>query len=187
MIVKTECMHLFNGLLHRPMIFRDAVGGNHHAGAVAAIPAVDENLLSLGVTDERKKLSDLFVGWGRPAADRNVDESKAEGFRTFALQNDVKSAAEIDDGGDPELLELREACRGGLRAAEKRFANFSGVRKPSDGNFLREGGQRNRRAFRNARRRGLRGGPESGKHTNESEYAKGKQRSRMGRTAHVYG
>src|SRR5579863_2938166 len=89
MVVKTEYVHLFNGLLHRPMIFRDAIGGNHHAGAVAAIPAMDENLLSLRVMDEGKKLGDLLVRWGRPAADRNVDESKAERFRTFALQNDV--------------------------------------------------------------------------------------------------
>jgi len=175
MVVKTEYVHLFNGLLHRPMIFRDAVGGNHHARAVAAIPAVDENLLSLRVMDERKKLSDLLIGWGRPAADRNVDESKAEGFRTFALQNDVKSAAEIDDGGDPELLQLREARRGGLRATEKCFANFPGIRKSSDGNFLREGSQRNRWAFRHTRRGGLRACPRRGKHTNESEYAKGKQ------------
>ena len=175
MVVKTEYMHLFNGLLHRPMIFRDAVGGDHHAGAVAAIPAMDENLLSLRVMDERKKLSDLLIGWGRPAADRNVDESKAEGFRTFALQNDVKPAAEIDDGRDAELLELREARRGGLRTTEKCFANFSGVWKTSNGNFLRAGSQGNRRVFRNALSPRLRACPRRGKHTNESEYAKGKQ------------
>jgi len=152
MVVKTKYVHFFDGLLHRPMTLRDAIGGDHHASAVSAKPAVDENPLSVSVTNERKKLSDLLIGRQRPAADRNVDKSKAEGFRTFPLRSDVKSAAEIDNSGDAELFEFSEARRAGLRAAKKHFADLPGVRNAREGNFPWVDSRRSGSFFRSSRR-----------------------------------
>ncbi len=135
MVMKTKYVHLFDGLLHRPMILRDAIGGDHHAGAVAPKPTVDENPPSVNVPNKRKKLRDLLIGWRRPATYGNVNETKTEGFRTFALRNDIKPAAEIDNSSEAKLLELNEARRAGLRASKKYFADLSSVRNARDGNF----------------------------------------------------
>ncbi len=122
MVVKTKKTHLFDSLFCRPVVFRDAIGGDHHTGAVVAKFAVDENLICGRAVEERKKLSDLLVGWRRPAAYRNVDEMETQSFSFFALRtNRTLPATEIHNGGDAQLFEVLEALSWQVALREKEF------------------------------------------------------------------
>src|ERR1700687_4519761 len=44
-IVEAEGIHFRGGLVRRPVLLRDAIGRDHHAGAVLPIVAMDENFL----------------------------------------------------------------------------------------------------------------------------------------------
>ena len=62
MIVETEEVHFLDGLLDSPIVFGDAIGGHHNAGAVFTVFTMDKNLLVGRAAQESKELSDLFVG-----------------------------------------------------------------------------------------------------------------------------
>lgn len=148
--VETEEIHLFDGLLRRPVIMCHAIGGDENAGAIVAEPAVNENFVVV-ILEERKKLRDLIVGGRRPSADGNVNEVHAGGFGLLALPFDFVRifAAKIDDGGDAQFLELFEAFRLRLCAAEEGIVDFSDVGEAGELEFLAE------RERRDGRRRNI--------------------------------
>ena len=101
----------------------------------------------------------LFVAGRRPAADRDLDKTHAQGFGALALPVDFFAvfAAEVDDGVDAQDFQLREANFPGLGTAIEDLGNFSGVGDSGDVQFLAESGlsERWRRRLRNRLRRRL--------------------------------
>jgi len=145
--VEAEEVHFFHGLFRGPLLDTYAIEGGENAGAIVAEVAVHEDFLPRIVSEKRKKLDDLFVGWGRPTIDGDVDKAQAEGFRVLAFPRDFVAilAAQIDDGGDAQNFQFREAHFPGLRAAVKDLGDFSGVGNSGDAKFFpvskrREGG-----------------------------------------------
>ena len=102
--VEAKEIHFFGGLFGGPLLDGYAIDGGEHAGAIVAEAAVHKDFLPTVVTEEGKKLDDLFVGWRVPAADGNVDKAHAHGFGVLALPRDLFAvlAAQIDDGGDAQ-------------------------------------------------------------------------------------
>ncbi len=100
--VEAEEVHFLDGLIRRPFLKGNAIDGDENAGAILAEVAVHEHFLPRIVAEKREKLHDLFVGWGRPAIDGDVDKTHAEGFSVLALPFDFFAvfAAQIDDSGD---------------------------------------------------------------------------------------
>ena len=72
-------------MLDGPLVMRHAVSGDKHSSAILAKMAMDKDLLIGMIAKKQEKLRDLFIGGGRPAADRNIDELHAEGFCLSAL------------------------------------------------------------------------------------------------------
>jgi len=147
--VEAKEIHLLDGLFSGPFLNGHAIEGGENAGAIVAEVAVHEDFLPRIVAEKREKLHDLFVGWGRPAIDGDVDKAQAKGFGALAFPGDFFAilAAQIDDGGDAQNFQFREAHFPGLRAAVKGLGNFSGVGNSSDVKFFpvsvrREGGGR---------------------------------------------
>ena len=147
--VEAEEIHFLDGLFCGPFLNGHAIEGSENAGAIVAEVAVHEDFLPRIVAEKREKLHDLFVGWGRPAIDGDVDKAQAKGFGALAFPGDFFAilSAQIDNGGDAQNFQFREAHFPGLRAAVKGLGNFSGVGNPSDVKFFpvsrrREGGGR---------------------------------------------
>lgn len=147
--VETEEIHFFDGLLRRPVIVRHAIGGDENAGAIVAEPAMNENFFVF-IFEQRKKFRDLIVGGRRPPADGNVDKVHAGRFGLLAFPFDLVGifAAKVDDGGDAQFLQLFEASRQRLCAAEKGIVDFSGVGEAGELEFFavrerRDGRRRN--------------------------------------------
>src|SRR5229473_458892 len=136
--VKAEEIHFFQGLIGRPLLHSHAVDGGEHAGAIVTKAAVDEDFLARMIAQKREKLGNLFIGWRRPAADRNVYKAHAQRFGVLALPKDFFAifAAQIDDGGDAQYFELRETDFPGLRAAVEEIRDFSSVGNSGDAHFL---------------------------------------------------
>ncbi len=136
--VKAEEIHFFQGLISRPLLHSHAVDGGEQAGAIVTEAAVDEDFLPRAVAQEEEKLDHLFIGWRRPAADRNVDKAHAQRFDVLALPKQLFAifAAQIDDGGDAQYFELRETDFPGLRAAVEEIRDFSSVGNSGDAHFL---------------------------------------------------
>lgn len=101
------------------MIEGDAIRGDEDAGAIFAEAAVHEDLFVGFAAKDGKELRDLLVAGSGPAADGKMNEADSKGFRLLAFPiNFVRIlAAEIDDGGDAQFLELLQTLRVGLRAA----------------------------------------------------------------------
>jgi len=136
--VETEEIHFSYGLFRSPFLRNHAKGGDENAGAIVTEMAVHEDFLPRIVVEKREKLHDLFVGWGRPAIYRNVDEAHAERFGTLALPVDFFAVlgAQIDESGDAQDFQLREAHFFGLGAAKQDIRDFPGVRNSGDVEFL---------------------------------------------------
>ena len=88
MVVKAEAMHLFNGLLLRPLIFSRTTGREHDPGVVVAELSADKYLLTKSVTEKSQELNDLFIGDRRPATHGNLGEAETERFGLLALGRD---------------------------------------------------------------------------------------------------
>jgi hypothetical protein len=153
--VEAEEIHFLGGLLGGPFLHGHAIDGGENAGAIVAEAAVEEDFLPGIVAEEREKLDDLFVGRGVPAANGNVEEAHAQGFGVLALPDDSFAvlAAQIDDGGDAQNLQLGEAHFTRLRAAIQDVVDFSGVGNSGDDDFFAvsgrwEGGSGGRRRRR---------------------------------------
>jgi len=106
-----------------------------------------EDFLPRIVVEQREKLSDLFVGWGRPATNGDVDEAHAQRFGALALPSDFFAvlAAQIDDGGDAQHFQLREAHFFRLCAAIQDIRDFPGIRNSGEVQFLSVGGRKDGR------------------------------------------
>ncbi len=150
--VEAEEIHFLDGLFGRPFLNGHAIKGGENAGPIIAEAAVHEDFLPRIVSEKREKLDDLFFGWGRPAIDGDVDKAQAQGFSVLAFPRDFVAilAAEVDDGGDAQDFQFREAHFPGLRAAIECLGDFSGVGNSSDVKFFpvskrREGGSGGRR------------------------------------------
>jgi len=128
-------------LFSRPFLCGYAISGDENAGAIFTEAAVYEDFLPRIVVEQREKLSDLFVGWGRPATNGDVHEAHAQGFGALALPCDFFAvlAAQIDDGGDAQHFQLREAHFFGLCAAIESIGDFPGMENSADAQFLSEG------------------------------------------------
>ena len=124
-----------------------AISGDENAGAIFTEAAVHENFLPRIVVEKREKLGDLFVGWGRPAINRDVDKAHAQRFGALALPSDSFAvlAAQIDDGGDTQHFQLREAHFLGLCAAIQDIRDFPGIRNSGEVQFLSVGGRKDGR------------------------------------------
>ena len=127
--IEAEEVHFLGGLFGGPLLKGHAINGDKNTGAIVAETAMHENLLPWIAAEQGEKLDELFVGWRRPATDGDVYKAHAEGFGGFALPCDFVEtfAAQVDDGGDAQLFQLRKARFLGLRAAVEDFGNFSRV------------------------------------------------------------
>ncbi len=155
--VEAKEIHFLDGLVGRPAVVRHTIGGDENAGAIIAEAAVNEDFFIV-ILEEGKKLRDLFVGGRRPAAYGNVDEAHAEGFGLLAFTLNLLTtfAAKIDDGGDAEFLEPRDAFGMRLRATKERIVDFSGIVNTRELKLFAEGngGDGGRRIILRRRKRG---------------------------------
>ncbi len=160
-LVEVEGEHFVEGLLRGPFLLRHAKCGDHHAGAVGAVVAMDEGLFARVRLEQAQELCNLFVVGAAAAVRGDADVAHAERFDFAALYFDIFAAvAEIHNHGDTEFFELSVAFRLGLRAAVKRFVDFSCVRKASQrelfggrsGRTDNRSGSRGRALRRSARR-----------------------------------
>src|SRR6266851_8856401 len=142
--VEAEEIHFVDGLFGGPFLNGHAIEGGENAGAIVAEVAVHEDFLPRIVAEKREKLHDLFVGWRRPAIDGDVDKAQAKGFGALAFPGDFFAilATQIDDGGDAQNFQFREAHFPGLRAAVKGRGDFSSVGNSGDTQFFSVSGQR---------------------------------------------
>jgi len=145
--VEPEEIHFFYGFFSRPFLRGDAISGDENAGAVLTEAAVHEDFLPRIIVEKREKLDDLFVGWGRPAIDGDVNKAHAQQFGALTLPFDFFAVlgAQIDDGGNAQHFQLREAYFVGLRAAIQDIRDFPGFRNAGDVEFLSVGGRNGRR------------------------------------------
>ena len=140
--VETEEIHFFDRLFSGPLFNGHAIDGGENAGAIIAEAAVDEDFLPWIVAEKREKLDDLFVGWRGPATDGNVHKAHTQRFGALALPGDFFAilAAQIDDGGDAQNFQLREAYFSGLCTAIQGLRDFPGIGNSRDVQFLAVGG-----------------------------------------------
>ena len=78
--IEAEREHFGEGLIGRPVIEGDAVGGDEDAGAILAILTVNENLLRRRSAKEVEKFGELSRGGIGEAANGKRDEANAERF-----------------------------------------------------------------------------------------------------------
>src|SRR5260370_23992837 len=106
--VEAEEIHFFHGLLRGPLLEGHAIGGHEHASAIVTETAVDENLLSPFAAKQRQELNDLFIGWGRPATDGDMDKAHTKRLGEIALPCDFFTVlpAELPDGGDGQNFQF---------------------------------------------------------------------------------
>lgn len=144
--MEAEREHFRYGLIGRPALEGNAVGGDEDAGAILAKFAVNEDFLGRRFTKESEELGELNGGRRGETADRNRNEVNAEriGARTFQISSVGSFTAQVDDGGDAEFFEFGEIGKVRLRAAKKRIRNFSGVRNSANGDFCDERGRGSR-------------------------------------------
>jgi len=116
--VEPEEIHFFYGFFSRPFLRGDAISGDENAGAVLTEAAVHEDFLPRIIVEKREKLDDLFVGWGRPAvAGMWTKRMPSNSARLRSHSTFSGSRPQIDDGGNAQHFQLREAYFVGLRAA----------------------------------------------------------------------
>ena len=137
MAMEVEGAHLVVSLIGGPMIFGDAVGGDHYAGAIVAKIAVDEDFFAGVVVQELKEGRDLIVSGAKKGAGGDADIAHAGSLHGFLLRFIFGGVAEIHDDGNAEVLQLLVAGAARLRAAIKKFANLAGVANSGNGESLR--------------------------------------------------
>jgi len=145
--VEAEEIHLFHRLFSGPVLKGHAIGSGENAGAIVTEAAVYENLLPRFVAEKREKLNDLFIGWGRPTTDGDVNEAHTQRLGVLAFPCDFFAvlAAQIDNGGDAQQFQLGEAHLFGLCATVEDVGDFPGVGNSREVQFLSVGGLRDRR------------------------------------------
>ena len=116
--VEAKGAHFRESFIGGPVVERDPIGSDEHAGAVFAELTVDEELFRSIPAKVREKFSELSGSGGRKSSERNGDELNAEGLRleALALARATRFLAKIDDGGDAEFFEFSEFRNIRLRA-----------------------------------------------------------------------
>ena len=150
--VKTESAHFGQGLLGRPMVEGQAIGGHKNTGAIFAEFTMNEDSPARRPTEEREELRELSGSWiGEPShGNRNKFEAERFGASVFRFAGERRFVAQIDDGGDPKSLELAEIGKMRLSATKKLVGNSSSVADTGEGEFLgrsRRRGSRTRTAL----------------------------------------
>jgi hypothetical protein len=137
MVVEAEAMHVFDGLLLRPVIFSGAKGREHDPGVIVAELSVDKYLLTKSVTEMSQELNDPFIGERRPATHENHGEAETEGFGLLALGCEFATRArQFDNGGDTLLLVMGEPLPRMLHAAKEEVVYFASVRNSDENHFF---------------------------------------------------
>ena len=105
-MLEAEGKHFGCGLIRRPVIKSNAVGGDEYAGAVLTKFAMHENFLRRKFAEESEELGELRGSGIGKAAHRNGNKMNAEGFGagTFLFADAMRFAAQINDGGDAEFF-----------------------------------------------------------------------------------
>src|SRR5215467_16189256 len=136
--VEAEEVHFVDGLLRRPAVVRHAIGGDEHAGAVVPEAAVHKDFPAGIFAEKRQESGDLIVRRRRPAAYGNADKTDAESLGLLSFPGNLAGifTAQVDDGGDAELLQLFQAFRARLRAAKKRIVDLSAIGKSVELQFF---------------------------------------------------
>jgi len=132
--------HLLNRLVGRPPVKGDTVGGDEHAAAVSAKPAMDEDFSSWALANKSEELGNLFVSRGRPAIAGQIHETHAQRLRALALilNNSVQFAAEVDNGVDAKQFEVIEPVVTRLGSAVQIIVDLAKIRNSGGGYFLGE-------------------------------------------------
>jgi hypothetical protein len=140
--VETEVVHFLQGLIGRPLFDGHAIGGDEDAGAIFTEMAMHEDFLRGIVAEKRKKLKHLLICGRSPAADRNMNETHAQGLDLLALPEDFRGIleAEIDDGADAEFLELGEPLGFGLSTTKEMIVDSAAIGNGGDAKFFAVGG-----------------------------------------------
>src|ERR1700747_1406920 len=109
--VEPKEIHLVESFVGEEFVESDAIGGDKNTGTVFTEAAMHEDLFVGIVAKNPEELPDLGVSGSSPAANGNVDEVHAQRFRCFLFPVDFGTvfAAKIDDGGDAQFLQLRQA------------------------------------------------------------------------------
>ena len=144
--VEAEEIHFFHSLFRGPLFESHAVGSDENACAIIAEAAMDENLLPRFAAKQRQELNDLFVGRRRPAADGNMHKAHSKGLSAVAFPGDffLILTAKIDNRGDPQELQFREARFLGLCATVEKVSDSAGVVHTGDLQLLSEARLRDR-------------------------------------------
>lgn len=108
--MEAERAHFGYGLIGRPVIEGDAVGGDEDTRAVLAEFTMNVDFLRRCILEEHKKFGQLSGGGRGESADWNRDEMNAQRIRAcaFLIAGVMRFAAQINDRGDAELFEFGE-------------------------------------------------------------------------------
>jgi hypothetical protein len=138
--IETESQHFGESVIRGPILKGNAVGSDENAGAIAPKFAVNENGLRRRLFEKREKLGELLVGRSGKGANRNVDETHAEGcgFAAFLIDFRLRFSAQIDDSSDAEIFQHGKTRKIGLCTAKKRVGDFSSVVNAGHKDFLTE-------------------------------------------------
>jgi len=130
--------HLLNRLSGCPAVEGDAMGGDEHAGAISAEPAMDEDFPSWLFANKSEEAGDLFVRRWRPAIARQIHETNAEGFRTlaFILNYSMQLGSKVDNCVDAELFEVIEPVVPRLGPAIERIIDLAKIWNSRNRNLL---------------------------------------------------
>jgi hypothetical protein len=142
-----EGAHFLESLFGRPAIEGDAVGGDEHAAAISAEPAVEEDFPARRFANEGEELGDFLVFGSGPATAGQIDETQAQrlGVAAFVFDHAVQFAAKIDNGVNAELFELVDSLVRGLSAAIEEIADLAEVGDARNRDCLRDRSWRGRR------------------------------------------
>ena len=114
-----------------PLVMRDAVNRNHHAGAIRATLAMHKHRAAGGVIEQRLNGCHLIVLGSRQAVHGDADVAHAQVLDEFLLVRlgVLADIAEVDDRLDSKLGEIPESAIGGLGATIEVIVYLLKVRK----------------------------------------------------------
>src|SRR6185312_4530146 len=109
---------LFKRALVVPVIVADPIAGDHGAGAVAAMLAMDKHRPVLRIVEQAKNLRDLLLLRSIESRERNSVVFHSERLDLFLLRSgSFPAASQIDDRAHSEFCEIVDAVARWLTAA----------------------------------------------------------------------
>jgi hypothetical protein len=138
--IEVKGVHFRYGLLRCPVIKRDSISGDEYAGAIFAVPAMDEHRLLRVLGKCMEEFADLLVARIAPAVTGNQNEFHAKAFGVFLFIGALlmEFAAQINNRGDALFSQRFDALLVRLRAAIQMLVDFSGTVDAIKMNFFRE-------------------------------------------------